>query len=355
MAARTQDGGTQAMARALAIPIRSASATPSFRDLTRISRRLVFSLDNRSPGPANRISEARIYVYPLDGTRFVSWNRIENDYQTVDLGKLNLSQERSASAELGLALPVLSATPSVSASAGSTLQEETLLRQRRTALTGALTPRQAMLLQQGGTGIDLTGNVTADFELAVPRGGDQTVFVASLPAVCEQQPSFDRQTLRYPAKSAVPGRDTLGPETVLFGVELRYVLRDVLRGHETLVEGDDSVVFREGVSRVDTVAVIPSEALRFAVFELRMHDTGTVMIQGATPGGTAERVAPLQFATFEEAAAMLTWMRHCKVAAVVFPLTVEGRRLQGDDAQRLHVWRTPVNYGGPGGEMPVRR
>ena len=356
MAARTQSGGAQSLVQALATPIRGASATPSFRDLTRFSRRLVFSLENQSSGAANRISEARIYVRPAAGTRFASWNRIENVYETVDIGKLSLSQERSAGAELGLAIPVLAATPALNASAGSTLQEEIQLRQRRTVLTGVLGPEEAMLLQQGGTGIDLTGNVTADFEFVVPHGGDETVFIPSLPAACEQ-PSFNRQTIRYPARSSRAVRaaeqDSGGLDTVRVDVELRYTLRDVPRGHSTITESDDHVVFRRGADRLRGVAVLPAEALRFSVFELRMGEK-TILIQGATQSGTTERTVPLQFANFEDAAAMLAWMRRCTMGKVGHPLFAGARELAGDDAKQLSVWRRPVNHGGPGEEPRLR-
>lgn len=353
MATRTPDGGPQGLAEALAIPIQGTSSTPSFRDLTRISRRLVFSLENQSAGAADRISEARIYVRPADSTRFVSWNRIENDYQTVELGKLNLTQERSSGAELGLTLPVLAATPSVKASAGSTLQEEMMLRQQRTALTGAITAGHAMLLQQGGIGIDLTGNVTADFDLVVPRGDERTVFVApTLPDSCAQRPTFNRQTIRYPAARTI-GADTL-PLPVKLNVELRYVRRVVQRGHETMMEGDDHVVFKEGVDRVDSVVVVPGEMLRAAVSEIRLNDT-TVWIEGATQSGTIDRVAPLQFARFEDAAAMLAWMRRCEVGAVQHPLFAGLRPLSGKDALRMNIWRVPLNYGAPREEPRARR
>jgi len=124
LATRTPNGGPGALAQALAVPIQAASSEPSLRDLTHISRRLVFSLENKSPGEASRISKARIYIDPLDGTRFAGWNRIENNYQTLELGKLSLSQERGATASLGLTLPVAAASPSVGASATNTLQEE---------------------------------------------------------------------------------------------------------------------------------------------------------------------------------------------------------------------------------------
>jgi hypothetical protein len=353
MGSRTENQGARSLVQALALPIRGESSAPSFRDLTRMSRRLVFSLDNQSPEPSARVSQARIFVQPLGDTRFVSWNRIENVYETVELGKLSLSQGRSTSAELGLTLPVLSAAPKVSASAESTLGEEVLLTQRRTALTGALTPTHAMLLQQGGAGIDLTGNVTADFEIAVPHGGDHTVFIPVLPMsggapACGTQPSFNRQTIRYPASGG-----GAAPDSVRVDVTLEYTLRDVRQGHETITESDDFVVFATGVSRAQGVAIIPAEALRFSVFELRMGDGrqqqrptsgAAVTIQGASGGGSQGRISPLEFATFEEGVAMLTWLRKCNTAAVGFPLLLDGRPLMDNELPRLFVWRRAVNH-----------
>lgn len=345
---RTRDGGTAALVQAMALPLRPAGAVTTFRDLTRISRRLVFSVDHRAMNPADRVAEARIAVTPDSGVRFVSWNRMENEYQTVELGKLNLSQERSGTAELGLTLPVLSAAPSASATAAATLQEELMLRQRRTALTGTLRPEEAMLLQEGAPGIDLTGNVTADFELAVPSGGDETVFVPSLPSTCGR-PSFDRVTLRYPK---VGRRPEGGPDTVWLKVVMDYVVRHVRAGHETIMEGDDSVQMRRGSEAADRVVAVPTEALRVSVFQIQ-REKKPVMIRGATRSGTADDVAPLQFATFEEAAAMLAWMRRCGVRAVGHTLLVNERALGNGAAARMHVWRQPLNQRHPGDQPPL--
>lgn len=346
MAERTKDGGAQDVVQALAIPIEGASSAPTLRNLTRRSRRLVFSLDNQSWGPANRISEARIYIRPRNGTRFVSWNRIENQYEKVEVGKLSLSQGRNVSAEVGLTLPILDAAPKLSGGAESTLTEDVVLSQQRAVLVGALTPDSAMLLQQGGAGIDLTGNVTADFEFVVPAADeDTTVFIPVLSEVdtdstkCKQRPAFARQTFYYPRQIGQQ------PADVVFDVRLRYVLRDVPRGHRTILEGDDAALFRTGTASVDSAMVIPGEQLRLALFELRYGDR-PLYIQGATQSGTALRQAPLQFGAFEDAVRMVRWMRKCKVPAVGHPIFVgrDGPALATGQEDSIHIGRVPLNY-----------
>jgi hypothetical protein len=358
MAERTRDGGARDVVQALALPIEGTSSAPSFRDLTRLSRRLVFSLDNQSWGPANRISQARIFVQPMQTARFLSWNRIENVYERLEVGRLSLSQGRSASAELGLTLPVLGAAPQVSGGAETTLSEEVTLSQQRVVLTGAMSPDSAMLLQQGGAGIDLTGNVTADFTFAVPAGEDTTVFIPLLSplsgdsaadrAACEQRPDFARQTFRFALQSGA------GPADVAFHIRLEYVLRDVPRGHSTLTESDDAVVFRTGRAMAQSV-VVPGEALEFEVFQLQIRDT-TLYIRGATQSGTATRQAPLEFGAFDDAVAMMRWMRGCTVAKVGRPVLLgrDGMQVPPGRENDIHIARVPMNYQGNGGEMPQR-
>lgn len=347
MAERT-GGDARALVQALALPIREASSTPSFQDRTRISRRLVFSLDHSSRGAADRISDARIIVRPVNGSRFVSWNRIENPRETVDVGKLSVSRERNAGAELGLALPFLSAAPSLSASAATTLQEEMVLRRQRTPLTGTLTATEAVLLQQGDIETDLSGNITADFDMVVPQGGYYTVFTASFPDTCGGAPSFNRQTTRYALA------DSGGPAPVEVNVELQYTLRHVPAGDRTLPEGDDMAEFRKGTDTVGLVSILPGETLHFSVFQLRIGEQ-TIEIEGAAPSAGINRRNLLEFGTFEEAVDMLTWIRRCTVAKLGYPLWAGGRALTDADRGAMHVWRAPVNYVGEGGEPPLRR
>lgn len=339
------DADTQparALIQALALPLRPEQdrSRPSFRDLTRIPRQLVFSLENLSREPADRVNQARIRIVALDGLSFVSWNRIETNNQTVQLGSLGLTQNRTASADLSLTLPVLSATPKLGATAANNLNEAITLSQQRAVLTGTLQKDSAVLIQQGSAGLDLTGNVTADFELSVPADSGTSVFMAQLPATCTR-PSFDRQTIRY----ALEARD------MRVTVQLEYVRRAVVAGHATVTESDDSVVFTRGTSTSDRVEIIPGEALRFSIFELRMApDSALLYVEGAAPGTRLESRRPLQFATWDEAVAMLGWLRGCG-ATVPFPLPLfrggrsgSGDAVRPDELARAYVWRKPMNY-----------
>ena len=330
----------QALVQSLALPITGSSPTPSFRDLTRMSRRLVFSLENRSRNPADRISKARIAILPSQGTRFIGWDRITNVYDTIDLGTLNLTRGRKVGAEVGFALPILSAAPTLTASADASLEEAVTLRHRRTSLTGALQPGEAVLLQEGGVGIDLTGNVTADIEFAVPAGGDTTVFLPNLPMEngapkCDVPPSFERQTLRYPAEA----------DSVRIAVMLEYTVRDVRAGHETVTESDDVVAFLEGKQQLQRIAITTAEALRFSIFAVRLGNQ-EVTIRGGSEASRLVTELPLQFVNFNDATGMLRWIRHCDTWSTTGGrLQVGGRALTKDDLPQLFVWRVPINYG----------
>lgn len=346
----------QSIAEAMALPIRRPVPVPGQRDLTQVTRRLVFSVDNESLEPADRISMARIRVVLGDGARFTGWDRITTRFDTVDLGSIEAGQSHEVGAELGLTLPVLSAASSVSSSAGSTLNEEVNLRQRRVALTGALAEGHAVLSQQGASGIDLTGNVTADFEIAARRLSDPRVTVAEFPQAggrpnCEAGPRLQAQWLRVPAS---------GP--VRANVYLDYVLRRVTRGGETVSESDDVVVFTSGRDSVMNVVVVPGDALEHAVFQVRMR-TGVgaqpgdpmVLVTGIASGTTPGPVS-LEFAGYADAMGMLAWLRGCEGRAAGYTLSLQGsgRTLSKAEVEHLYIWRFPLQPPpSPGAPAPV--
>ena len=63
-------------------------------DHTRFERRVVFSIDDQSPGPADRITQARIRLTIPALAKFNSWTQFATKYETADLGSLKFTQNR---------------------------------------------------------------------------------------------------------------------------------------------------------------------------------------------------------------------------------------------------------------------
>lgn len=85
----------------IAAPIRSDSPPPGARNLARVSRRVVFSIENRSPNPADRLHSVRIGMKLQDtAMSYVSWDKIATKHNTVDVGSLTFTQGTEVGADL---------------------------------------------------------------------------------------------------------------------------------------------------------------------------------------------------------------------------------------------------------------
>jgi hypothetical protein len=338
MADRTESAPS--LAQALAIPIAAETPTLPLVDRSTLKRRVVFSVENDSDGPADRVNRARVRVrLPQAGARnptFVGWNRVESQYQTIDLGKLTSTQSSSTSAELGLTLPVASAAPKFSAGAETSLEEEVTLRQRFASLHGTLTAHEATLMEEGYTGVDLTGNIHADFEIKLPPH-DELVYAFNYQVRggaldCEQRPSLRAFTLRRP--------DWRGPITA--EVELEYVLRHVGSGTTTLIESDDSVTFVRGRHALGVVPLVSAADLEVSVYQLR-HPTAGVLAVDDALAGAQMRVRDLQLASYEDAFRLLTWLHRCRANVPGYPILLGGRAARPADVARFQIFNQRVN------------
>ena len=319
-----------ALSQALGLPIRADRPTPVFRDLTRVQRRLVFSVENQSREPADRISWARIRVLMPGEARFVNWNKLASEYQTVDLGSLAYTRGSSNSFELGLTLPLAEIAPKLSSAAESSLEEKLQLQQQRVRLSGSLTPKEAVLLQQGAMGIDLTGNIVTDVEIAVRWDREPRVFLVSVPMTggrpnCERQPVLRQQVLRLPAVI-----DSLRVDVIL-----EYLVRRVHSGHETVNEGDDVVTYLQGADTVRGVPIIPREELSVPLFQIR---AGGEAIHLRNTDASSRAIL-VELASFEEAEDLMRWLRGCPGRIEGYGVLLGGRAVQPKDLRSLYVWR----------------
>lgn len=336
LAAKTD--GAPALARALALPFAPEQERPAMIDRSRVKRRVVFSIEKRSPGPADRINLVRVRVklpqIGADAPTFVGWNRMESEYRTIDLGKLTSTQTRTMGGELGLSIPVLSAAPNVSASAEKSLEEEVTVQRRVPSLHGTLALREASLMEEGVSGVDLTGNVSADFEIVLPFRDGQAysfTFTAKDGAPdCTQRPSLRSHVLRYPVH-----RDTLKAE-----VEMEYVVRQVGRGVRTEFEADDWVTFVNGTHPTRTFTLIPGEDLAVSVFTLRSAGN-PLQVADALAGGPLP-LQDLRLATYEDAFRVLSWLHRCEATIPGYPLSLNGTPLTSRSMGQLLIQNDPL-------------
>lgn len=302
LAVRSQDA--QALSRALSANIQQDRAV-SILDLSATKRRIVFSVGNRSRSPADRLTSVRLHLVPLDGTEFTGWDKLATEYQTIDLGKLSFGQTFTAGGELGAAVGALS--PKATVSAGSQVQEEVPLQQRLVALSGFLSPKHMILLQQAGSGQDLTGNVVVDLDLRLPRTPLATITSVVSPGEsdgqidCAKKPSFRQQRVIAPQNTPILGT-----------VVLEYVLRRVISGHSTLYEGDDVVVHHHGADTLRNIVLIPESDLAFRVW--RLTGPSDALLQAGS--GTPTKLQLLQFASYDDALRLENWIENCGATTI---------------------------------------
>lgn len=245
-----------ALAQALAKP---ASINVN---LLKQTRRLVVSvLKDANFEPGDRIHELRLTltmgvpgqngVPPRSNkAEFLNWNRLETQYQTVDLGSIKLEKGIESSAEISAVIPGVSEISNLGGSiTGSrAVTEEQNLRQRYVALAGRIEPKMLTIYMEGVNGIDLVGTSTADVSLKIEGGYQQEVHSFSQAGGAAK---LSRGTITGP-RSTCPVYAQIGGS---------YVVRKILgAGHRTTPEGDDHVVYlkRDIVSNAPIKLMTPS-------------------------------------------------------------------------------------------------
>ena len=335
LAARAKEGAS--LPQAFAAPIQQ-DRLPAVRDLNLVKRRMVFSIENRSNNPADRLVSIRLHLFP-DSVELLNWDKLATAYDVIDLGSLTFGQSATMEAGLGATLGPLA--PTLSASGTSSLQEQIPLRQRVVSLSGTLNSNRATLLQQSGNGRDLTGNIVVDLEMRLDSSeSPKPVTFVTSPGEsdnamdCAKRPIFRQQTVLAPRRG---GRPVKGR------VVVEYVLRHVLSGHETLHEGDDEVVYLHGRDST-AVELIPARELGVRVWRIHENVDGQRhLLHGRRPGQSREL---LQFDSYEDARRVVSWIAECGAAPMSrFALMVYERSLADGEKPRLRIRPVDINRG----------
>lgn len=312
---------------ALAAPLEAAPQVAYAIDRTKIKRRLVLSVRHDQRSLADRIIALRVTISTSPGgARFLGMDKLTTKYETTDLGKVVTTSQSGFSAGLGATRSseesddgnksTLSLAPTLSVSAGRSVAEEMLLRQRYIAVSGELSEHSVTVILEGTPGIDLAGNTLADIDIGLPRDGVSWKVVSGLEDVFEKDGKLQcpsHATLRYTSVVLPPSAD------VWAHIRAEYTVRHVVSGENTLNEGDDKIELVSGkVADTDSLLLVGQRdlsAVLWAVYMdgryLRVADAVPLSAMANRPTGS---VGNLVFSNGTVARQFVRAIRECSIA-----------------------------------------
>lgn len=294
-------------------------------------KKIIFSVRNNSYFPEDRIWKMTLNLTLNDpDIGFKTSSVLATDFTTVDVGKLsyntkttvggNLSASTGAETSSGKKIVKDDSESSVSTTLGNkagasaeyarefTENEEVQLKQRFVKLTGSVNANRLSVYQESTSGIDLSGNVSAEIEL-YSRGGRnkaQTIF--------EFQDLKNGSRFSEPDKITVktfvvaypdPGKDIYGKLTV------DAVIRKVYKNGKTISESDDKVHFAGNkIVYADSILILPQRACKPLFWQIGLSSDQPVRIDGLT-----NRI-DLLFRAQEDAESFLVWLTNQSEAVV---------------------------------------
>lgn len=294
-------------------------------DRSQITKRIIFSTQktNLAGDPADRISRLEFNLNLKDlpeSLQFHQWDRFETEYGQVDLGKIGLKKGVELSAKLS---PTFGGTLNAG-EAGVTvsreLSEEVALRQRFIALTGTLDTHNATLVQEGIVGIDLSGNTSIDLTIKFLPEALEIQQIVKFDSFQTNKGLKNQEEITYrvipiylPTHNVVKKLE----RGIHCDLTVNYVLRHVRKGSETIMEGDDVVVFAQGgheipPQEVTLLSYAHLQRLRSRFFIRSIDDEGKNLAIDL-PRNSSQS---LDFATYEEAEEFLNWISSQKAIAV---------------------------------------
>lgn len=285
----------------------------------RLDRRLVLSLAGRHAAPSTRF-DAMAYVLTLedaDRARFVTWNRFETLQETVALGSTRMKQSQAAgwtdfdSEKTNMAATAVApakellSTLNLSATQSRELEESVVSARRFTPITGTLSEPGAALLQQGAVGMDLFGNLTADFTIELKEGAKgphvkkEWVYTATgLFADGKAQPNVSGTAVSRCGRVYATSVDPISAK-----LDANGILRQVGKGAETVIEGDDTATYvRLPEATFATIDLVDRESLSRTYFTIRRSGS-KYNLYNHTDGGD------ILFPTLDEARNWVRWFR----------------------------------------------
>ncbi len=317
-------------------------------DKTLVKKRVVFSVEkNGECGPcrggrlslADRIHSLKVVLTFADesesksATRFHSWDRFSTEYQTVDLGDVTLDQTSGAS----LTLYGPQGYSNIGGGSQRERTEEVSLSQRYVALSGRLSANEAHLYLEGVTGIDLAGNFSVDFVLALPAGdlvssvrpGGLWKQGAPTPA---DKVSLSIQHWKLPASS----------KERRAGFSISYSLRHVEKGEATIGEDDDRVLLLSGENSLSDLQLLSPKELEAVFYGVGYHDPNGN--KGGELSLSGPETLPLYFSDLSTAHDFLAWLKQTESNALgVYKLLLNQKPILAEQIPHLSIERVHLN------------
>jgi hypothetical protein len=320
-----------ALQAALAAPIQRSGGS-GVQDLTTQSRRIVLSIDGEHQGLADRLTRCRTEFNLLATSlgRFKSWNQLSTRFDTIDLGKIGVTQKGSLSAGLESLAPgsseISKATLGASTERGMT--EEVVLRQRYVSSSGTLTPLQASILQQGAVGLDLMGNVIFDVVIAAAKAQlhqlyrPDGLFAASGQPLPAETVRLVRRLVRVPSNA---------DQDITAKLKASCTVRTVAKGADTFTESDDVASLSDLPDEAEVVLVTAEEQ---RVSQWYLQDRSGHILSIEEPDGDTV----LAFDSYDGARDFLLWLRASNATHVA------GRKIGLGEKGKLQATPDPPRW-----------
>lgn len=297
-------GDSKKLLAGLGTPIKPPAQAPGDVDATTIDRRLAISVTHLPLHPADRLQMLSVRLYPVQtGVTFTNWSQIATRYQTIDLGTLSFDQTQVTKVEASLAPSVISELTGVKASRDSTkgLKEATSLKSNVASLSGRLASQELFIFEKGGPGQDLTGVISVDTTIKLPRGKDNAGELVPPETITDFSGLFDKDGVANDPTTVLISNSLLDfppwRDSVLACAELIAYTRRLCGGGSTITESDDCATMVP-TTRLVPVTLSPPVESRLYQLQSRRHPFPLVTRR------------PLGFLNFREYAAAAEFVRY---------------------------------------------
>jgi hypothetical protein len=301
LAAKYSDG--DAFLASLVRPLATAAEPQIVIDKSRFKRRILISLVDSPLIEADRISKATVTLTIPNNSRFVSWDRLSTNWETIDLGTLRTKREFKATTDIKSS-PIPTTEVGGSVEYGRSIEEEKQLKRKFARSTAVLSPNKAIVSLTGHGETHLTDDVTFDVEIEVQNSQDvpfvlfdvNQLYQSDGRAFPPKQVKLSWQEERYPSVDQLP---------VIMDARIDFIVRRVLSGNDTVDEGDDLVQFLPCIAGPVQAELLPVTLARpeSGISTLQIDGDASMRVQMS-----GSRNELLQFRTYQRASEVLGWL-----------------------------------------------
>lgn len=217
-------------------------------DNTNLSTKLIMSIEREEKwfNPANRLNRVLVKLnHNYDDMEFKSWDKFETQYGNAELGKLTSKETVDFSGKISPTHSgTLVGTTEKSASYKNESTEEVTLKKRYIKLSGIMDPNEITLIQEGIVGIDLAGNSSINLHLSFSKSKEIDIYRVLLLNDGTNNISLQKAKMKIPVIGTNNSEED-GKDLILKGSG-EFILRDVIKGGNSINEGDDTIRFIKG-------------------------------------------------------------------------------------------------------------